>query len=132
MESLHSWLATAKCSLYEEQLHNEGYQEVSDLASLLDLPDEAIKAQFISVITKMPDLNRFIKTLRSDFCLWLERCSCLQYKKEIERLHIQSIEDMYELQDKDDDFIHDKFKFIYESKKANFVKLFRAIRGIVI
>ena len=91
-----------------------------------------IYSHCLIVLTKMPDLNRFIKNLRSDFHLWLEGCDCLQYKKEIERLHIQSIEDMYELQDKDDDFIHDKFKFIYESKKANFVKLFRAIRGIVI
>ena len=131
-ESLHSWLVTAICSDYETQLQQIGYRVVADLAPLLDLPDEAIKAQFISVITKMPDLNRFIKTLRSDFSLWLERCDCLQYKTEIERLHIQSIEDMYDLQDKDDDFIRDKFKFIYESKKANFVKLLRAIRGIVI
>jgi hypothetical protein len=125
-------LVTAICSDYETQLQQIGYRVVADLAPLLDLPDEAIKAQFISVITKIPDLNRFIKTLRSDFSLWLERCDCLRYKKEIERLHIQSIEDMYELQDKDDDFIRDKFKFIYESKKANFVKLLRAIRGIVI
>ena len=130
--SLHSWLDTAMCSDYETQLQQIGYRVVADLAPLLDLPDEAIKAQFISVITKMPDLNRFIKTLRSDFSLWLERCDCLQYKKEIERLHIKSIEDMYELQDKDDDFIHDKFKFIYEAKKANFVKLLRDIRGIVV
>ena len=123
-------MVTAICSDYETQLQQIGYRVVADLAPLLDLPDEAIKAQFISVITKMPDLNRFIKTLRSDFSLWLGKCDCLQYKKEIERLHILSIEDMYELQDKDDDFIRDKFKFIYEAKKATFVKLLRAIRSI--
>ena len=125
-------MVTAICSDYEAEVEQIGYRVVADLALVLDLSDEAIKAQFISVITKMPDLNRFIKTLRSDFSLWLEKCDCLQYKKEIERLHVQSIEDMYELQDKDDDFIRDKFKFIYEAKKANFVKLIRAIRGIVI
>ena len=130
--SLHSWLGTAMCSDYETQLQQIGYKVVADLAPLLDLPDEAIKTQLISVITKIPDMNRFIKTLRTDFNLWLERCDCLKYKMEIERLRIQSIEDMYELQDKDDDFIRNQFKFIYETKKANFVKLLRAIRSIVI
>ena len=130
--SLHAWLVAAKCDQYEGALLTDGgYQDLTDLCALLDLSDDGIKGLLSEIITKPADMNRFIKKVREDFSLWLQKYDCLIYKKDLDRLGFMSIDDMYELNDKSDDFIQGKFQFIAEKKKLHLVKLIKGIRSIV-
>ena len=85
---------------------------MTDLSELLDVPDDDIRSRLSAVITKAADMSRSIRKLREDFSLWLQKCDCLTYKKDLEKLDFKNIDDMYELKDESDDFIRSKFQFI--------------------
>jgi hypothetical protein len=129
---LGAWLKAAKCEEYAQQLEKvKGIRCIDDLELLLDKSDTSI-CDGMEGLMKEADARRFVKALRHDFSLWLRKVGCIGYKQQLSKMGYNSIDDMYELQGKTDDFIRGKFEFIGQKKKAHLERLIKGIRAITI